>query len=76
MAAGFTIAEVAVPTRYFAEASSASFWQSSVYGLSILGVLTRFWLHEHGLKRDFRLVSLRRRYSKVEGPGSPVPVMT
>src|SRR5690242_8347608 len=34
--AEFRIAEVAVPTRYFAEASSASFLASSRYGLGIL----------------------------------------
>src|SRR5215813_13537904 len=36
---GMRIAEVPVPTRYFAQASSASFVQSSVYGLSILTLL-------------------------------------
>jgi glycosyltransferase involved in cell wall biosynthesis len=70
VSAGFRIAEVPVPTRYFPEASSASFWQSSIYGLSILRVLARFWLHKHGIKRDFRLVSLSNRYSRVERPGS------
>ena len=30
------ITEVPVPTRYFAQASSASFVQSSIYGFSIL----------------------------------------
>src|SRR5437016_12969321 len=33
------ITEVPVPTRYFAQASSATFFQSSVYGLSILWLL-------------------------------------
>lgn len=74
VSAGFRIAEVPVPTRYFAEASSASFLQSCVYGFSILSVLTRFWLHKHGIKRDFRLVSLSRRYSRVEGHAD-APVM-
>jgi glycosyltransferase involved in cell wall biosynthesis len=69
VSAGFRISEVPVPTRYFPEASSASFLQSCVYGLSILRVLTRFWLHKHGLRRDFRLVSLSNRYSKVEANG-------
>ncbi|MFL6192485.1 MAG: glycosyltransferase family 2 protein, partial [Actinomycetes bacterium] len=32
--AGFRIAEVPVPTRYFAEASSVNFRGSVVYGLS------------------------------------------
>ena len=39
---GLTITQVPVPTRYFAEASSASFWQSSVYGIAILRVLYSF----------------------------------
>jgi glycosyltransferase involved in cell wall biosynthesis len=64
--AGFRIAEVPVPTRYFPEASSASFWQSTVYGFSILNVVVRYWLHKHGLKRDPRLESLNRRYTRVE----------
>src|ERR1700684_525532 len=39
---GFRIQEVAVPTKYFAEASNASFLDSVIYGLSILGLLARF----------------------------------
>ena len=65
--AGFRIAEVPVPTRYFPEASSASFWQSTRYGFSILSVLLRYWLHTHGLKRDVRFESLSQRYKKVGG---------
>src|SRR5579859_3981865 len=42
---GMRIAEVPVPTRYFAQASSCSFTASCRYGLSILGVLTRYALH-------------------------------
>lgn len=45
--AGLKIGEVPVPTRYFAAASSASFFQSSVYGLSILWLLARLWMHRH-----------------------------
>ncbi len=37
--AGFRIAEVPVPTRYFAEASSVNFRRSVVYGLSTLRTL-------------------------------------
>jgi glycosyltransferase involved in cell wall biosynthesis len=37
--AGFRIAEVPVPTRYFDEASSVGFRRSVVYGLSTLGVV-------------------------------------
>jgi hypothetical protein len=39
--AGFRIAEVQVPTRYFAEASSVNFRRSVVYGLSTLRTLAR-----------------------------------
>ncbi len=71
------VVEVAVPTRYFPEASSASFWQSSVYGLSILRVLAQFVLHRLGW-RQRRFDSLARRYggaaapAGVTGPESPV----
>jgi glycosyltransferase involved in cell wall biosynthesis len=57
------IAEVPVPTRYFPQASSASFVQSTVYGLSILRVLWRYWLHSHGWARRRQFESLERRYS-------------
>ncbi len=39
------IAELAIPTRYFLEASSVSFQDSVVYGLKTLGVLARYRLH-------------------------------
>ena len=39
VAARFRIAEIAVPVRYFPEASSASFWASCGYGLKILWVV-------------------------------------
>ena len=61
-AAGWHIAEVPVPTRYFPEASSASFIQSSVYGLSILLLLVKYELHRLGLVRQRRFESLTRRY--------------
>jgi len=43
------ITEVPVPTRYFAQASSASFLASTRYGLSILWVLARYMLHHTGI---------------------------
>jgi glycosyltransferase involved in cell wall biosynthesis len=61
---GLRICEVPVPTRYFVEASSASFLQSSVYGLSVLQLLARYLLHRAGLhQRQFQ--SLHRRYERV-----------
>jgi glycosyltransferase involved in cell wall biosynthesis len=62
--AGMRIREVPVPARYFPEASSASFLQSSVYGLSILRLLVKFLFHSAGLRqRQFQ--SLHRRYERV-----------
>lgn len=56
------ITEVPVPTRYFAQASSASFLQSSRYGLSILWLLVRYLLHHAGVLRQRQFESLERRY--------------
>jgi glycosyltransferase involved in cell wall biosynthesis len=41
---GFHIAEIGVPTRYFADASSVNFQRSVVYGLSTLVVMVRYLL--------------------------------
>jgi len=63
IASGLRISEVAVPARYFPEASSASFIQSSVYGLSILRLLVRYMAHRAGLRqRQFQ--SLQKRYHR------------
>ncbi len=62
---GARISEVPVPTRYFPQASSASLVQSTIYGLSILRVLFRFWMHGHGFLRRRQFESLQRRYSAV-----------
>jgi glycosyltransferase involved in cell wall biosynthesis len=65
VAARFRLAEIAVPTRYFPEASSASFGASMVYGLRILAVLFWYSLHRWGLRRSRRFDSLRARYHKL-----------
>lgn len=64
--ARFKISEVSVPTRYFAEASSASFLDSSIYGLGILWLVFRYLLHERNIIPQKKFQSLRRRYSKIE----------
>jgi glycosyltransferase involved in cell wall biosynthesis len=56
------IDEVPVPTRYFPQASSASFIQSTVYGLSILWVLWRYLLHHTRIWRQKQFESLQARY--------------
>ena len=56
------ITEVPVPTRYFAQASSASFLASTRYGLSILLLLARYLLHRGGVIHQRQFDSLERRY--------------
>ena len=65
VAAGFRIGEIAVPTRYFPEASQASFVASSAYGLRILSVCFWYLLHQKGLRRSRRFSSLRARYHRL-----------
>ena len=65
VAAKFRIAEIAVPTRYFPEASSASLTASTVYGLRILGLLARYGIHESGIWRSRSFDSLRGRYTRL-----------
>jgi glycosyltransferase involved in cell wall biosynthesis len=65
VAAGFRIAEISVPTRYFPEASAASFAASVAYGLRILAVLFWYTLHAWGVRRSRRFDSLRARYRRV-----------
>src|SRR2546430_6864244 len=57
VATRFRIAEIAVPTRYFPEASSAGFVASTIYRLPILA--GPFWstLHPPGLPRPRRFAS-------------------
>jgi hypothetical protein len=69
VAAGYRIAEIPVPTRYFAEASSASFSASTVYGLRILSLLARYDLHQRGVWHSRAFDSLRGRYTRLQ----PVP---
>jgi glycosyltransferase involved in cell wall biosynthesis len=68
VALGMRITEVPVPTRYFAQASSASFIQSTVYGFSILALLARYLLHRTGLARQRQFDSLERRYRAAAQP--------
>jgi glycosyltransferase involved in cell wall biosynthesis len=53
------IGEVAVPTRYFDEASSVGFKRSVVYGLSTLRVVGRYLLHRLRLRRSSQLTARR-----------------
>jgi len=51
------IGEIAVPTRYFEEASSVGLRRSVVYGLSTLRVVVRFLLHRTRLRRSSKLTT-------------------
>ena len=62
-AGGLPIGEIAVPTRYFEEASSVGFRRSVVYGLSTLRVVARYLLHRTRLRRSPKL--------SPRGPGGP-----
>ena len=64
--AGLRIAEVAVPTRYFPEASSASFIASSRYGLGILWLMARYVAHKQGWWNQRQFQSLGNRYSELK----------
>jgi hypothetical protein len=52
VAFGFQLDEIAVPTRYFAEASSVNFRNSVIYGLGTLWVMVRYLLDRWGIIRS------------------------
>ncbi|MCR9200858.1 MAG: glycosyltransferase family 2 protein [Planctomycetaceae bacterium] len=52
VAAGFRLADIPVPVRYFAEASSINFRRSTRYGLLTLWVMFLFWLNRLGVYRS------------------------
>ncbi|MBA2315810.1 MAG: glycosyltransferase family 2 protein [Chloroflexi bacterium] len=55
------IGEIAVPTRYFEEASSVGFRRSVVYGVSTLQVVARYLLHRLRVRSSPQLRARRRR---------------
>ena len=63
---GFSITEVPVPTRYFAEASSASFGASVRYGLSIVGLLARYLLHRGAILEQKQFQCFPARYKRAD----------
>jgi glycosyltransferase involved in cell wall biosynthesis len=71
VAYGARIGEIAVPVRYFREASSASFFQSTIYGLRILWLLAKYVLHKSGLHKSRQFQSLHRRYVPAGDPVKP-----
>ena len=47
--AGFEIAEVTCPTKYFEEASSINFKRSAIYGMGVLLTSVQYFLHKLGV---------------------------
>jgi glycosyltransferase involved in cell wall biosynthesis len=66
---GMKVGEIAVPTRYFEEASSVGFRRSVVYGLSTLRVVARYLLHRLGLRRSPKLAPRTGRAARDAGSG-------
>jgi len=66
VACNFNIVDVPVPVRYFPEASSASFIDSSIYGLKILALLGRVVLHKYKLFNNSKLTNIHQRYNEVK----------
>lgn len=62
---GVQFAEISVPTRYFPEASSASFRASIWYGLEILRLVLCYWLHRTGLWRSTQFTCYAARYQEL-----------
>jgi glycosyltransferase involved in cell wall biosynthesis len=69
---GFRIGEIAMPTRYFEEASSIGFKRSTVYGLSTLMTMGKYLLYRYGLLKNpqftqtLRQVISRYHWAEIE----------
>lgn len=63
---GFRIVEIPVPTRYFPEASSASFITSVIYGFGILKLVVEYLLHKFRFVQLKQFESLAQRYEPVQ----------
>ena len=61
LAFGFHIGEITCPTRYFAQASSISFWRSVRYGFGVLATALEYRAAKMKLVRPSRLSSEGRR---------------
>jgi SAM-dependent methyltransferase len=68
VAAGARVEEVPIPTRYFREASSVSFFKSVDYGLRTLAVLARYRRDEK--RRDWSLLRPPSTVARVAGAGT------
>lgn len=58
----FRIREIAIPTRYFKDASSISFRRSVTYGMDILRTLAEYRLHLLRMRKDARFALAPRQW--------------
>jgi glycosyltransferase involved in cell wall biosynthesis len=57
--AGYEIAEVTCPTKYFAEGSSINFRRSTIYGLGVLGTSLKHFLQRTGMAK-YKMYELKK----------------
>jgi len=50
--AGYEIAEITCPTKYFDDASSINLRRSTIYGLGVIKTSFRYFFHRTGISRD------------------------
>ncbi len=50
--AGFEVAEITCPTKYFAEASSINLRRSAIYGLGVMATSVKHWLNKIGILKS------------------------
>jgi glycosyltransferase involved in cell wall biosynthesis len=65
---GFRIGDMAIPCRYFPEASSINFLRSVKYGCQTVGVMAQYLLARARIARPWRR---RRRSNSDTAPGAP-----
>jgi len=58
---GYRVGEISCPTKYFKDASSINFTRSIKYGIGVLIVSLKFFLHRFNLRRDPLFDSKGRR---------------
>ena len=71
--AGFEVGEISCPAAYFEEASSINFRRSVRYGVGVLGVSVRGFLHRKGLLRCRLFDPNGRRLSAADPGGEALP---
>jgi glycosyltransferase involved in cell wall biosynthesis len=70
--AGFEIAEITCPTRYFEEASSINFNRSVIYGAGVLRVSLQYALQWAGLLKPAIFKKIEKKQKQVWGINKPL----